>query len=88
MEDRKEIKDTQQDKDINEMKIQLARHEVQIGNLESNFKDQNNMLKDIQNELKQLVQGLGNRPSWLVTIVISGLLTAVGTLAMYILTSL
>lgn len=88
MEDRKDFKDTQQDKDINDMKIQLARHEVQISNLESNFKEQNNMLKDIQNELKNLTAGLGNRPSWLITWILGGLLTATGSLAMYIITKM
>lgn len=75
----------EQDKEINAMKIQLARHEVQISNLEGNLQEQSGMLKDIQNELKQLVTTLSNRPSWFVTIILSGLLTAIGTMAMYIL---
>ena len=85
MEDRNH-KDIQQDKDINDMKIQLAKHEVQISNLEGNMREQNAMLRDIQNELKNLTAGLGNRPSWLIAWILGGLLTAVGTLAMYIIT--
>jgi uncharacterized coiled-coil protein SlyX len=81
-------KDQQQDRDIQDMKIQLARHEVQINNLESNLKEQSGVLKDIQTELKQLVDSLGNRPSWLIAWILGGLLTAVGTLGMFIITKL
>lgn len=69
-------------------KIILARHDERIADLE-NWRDrQYKTLEGIQQELKQLREDYHNRPTWAVTVLISLLGTAAGSMAVFIITSM
>lgn len=66
----------------------IARHEERIKDLEEWRDEERAVLKELQNEMKQLREDYAGRPTWPVTIVISILSTLVGTMIVYIVTNL
>ena len=71
-----------------ETKIILARHDERIGDLEAWRDRQYQTLEAIQQELKQLREDYHNRPTWAVTVLISLLGTAAGSMAVFIITTM
>jgi sugar-specific transcriptional regulator TrmB len=73
---------------VNDLQEAIGRHDERIEALEK-FRDKTEKtLESIDNELKNLRVDYANRPTWVVTIVITIMSTLVGTLAVYIITNL
>lgn len=66
----------------------LARHDERISDLEQWRDRQHKTLDGIQQDLKELRQEYDRRPTWSVTIIISILGTATGSMAVFIVTNL
>ncbi len=71
-----------------DLQVSLARHDERLDDLEEWRKKQNGTLQKIQEELQQLRQDFGKRPTWTVTVLIGILSTACGSMAVYIITHL
>lgn len=73
---------------LTDLQINLARHDERLDDIEEWRTKQNGLLQKIQDELQQLRQDFGQRPTWSVTILIGLLSTACGSMAVYIITHL
>lgn len=70
------------------MRVELARHDERIQDIDDWRKKQNEALQEIRNELKQMREDFGTRPTWAVTVLIGLLSTLCGSMAVYIITHL
>jgi hypothetical protein len=71
---------------VGKIETEIAVHTERLDNIEAYQEKQNGSLQSINRELKMLRTDFGNRPSWVVTIVITILSTLCTGMAVYILT--
>jgi len=71
-----------------EPEIILARHDERISDLEEWRRSQGKTLEKINQKLDDIERIYGSRPTWAVTIILSILSTATGTMAIFIITNL
>jgi hypothetical protein len=71
---------------VGHLEMAVAVHTERLDNIEAYQEKQNGTLAKIQNELQLIRKDFGNRPSWVVTIVITILSTLCTGMAVYILT--
>lgn len=73
---------------VNNLQEAIGRHDVRIKALED-FRDKaEDTLAGIKDELQKLRIDYANRPTWVVSIVITIMTTLVGTMAVYIITNI
>lgn len=64
-----------------------ASNKVEIENLKREQKQQNEIIREVRNDIKEIRDHLNNRPTWPVTIIITALCTICTGLIVYIATT-
>lgn len=70
------------------LEVEVARIDERVSDLEEWRVKQNELLAEIQRDLRRLREDWSQRPTWAVTVIISLLSSACGIMATYILAAL